>query len=114
MTPRLHPEARHHARRAINYLVEAYDLDDMVALNDGYLTLGPATSAVLLLSTPDDVGARIRAEEGHYHLEARYGDGPWLPVLHRLGQARLERLFLVIAAIDQDKHMGQPPPKKGA
>ena len=114
MTPRLHPEARHHARRAINYLVEAYDLDDAVALNDGYLAIGPTTSVTVLLTTPDNVGARIRQEEGHFHLEARHEGGPWLPVLHRLPQAQLERIFLTVSAIDQDKHMGGPrPPKEG-
>jgi len=110
MTAKLHPEARHHARRSVNYLAEAYDLGDDVAIDNGYLAMDRLSEAVLLLNSPGHVGVRIRMERrGYFHLEARYEDGPWLPVLHQLSQSKLARLFNCVSAIDQDKTMGHPP-----
>jgi len=94
VTAKLHPEARHHARRAMNYLAEVYDLDDV------YLDLGPQTVVVLRLNSPDHVGVRIRLEIDYYHLEASHESGPWLPVLHLLSQDHLARLIDAVSAVD--------------
>ena len=110
---KLHPEARHHARRSISYLAEAYDLGDEVLIDNGYLAIDRVSEAVIVLNSPDHVGVRIRMERGgHMHFEARHEDGPWLAVLHRFSQEHLQRLFDRVSAIDQDKTMGQPPPKQ--
>ena len=108
---KLHPEAIHHARRAVNYLAEAYDLDDEILVDSGVMRFEAVTDAALILNSPPHIGVRIRMERGgHHHVEAKYEEGPWLPVLHPLSQGQLRRIVEAVSHIDQDKYMGGPPP----